>query len=146
MEHVSTVSVPPSGKPAGRLIWYACFGVVVNICIEHHAEVVIMAASIADIVSNATWPSRALKTRRIGADAPHAAAGVPSAVAAGEGEPDVVKPTDGDADFEGVLVAAFDCDAPRDSVAEGDAVTDAGGVPLGVGRLEPVSEGVGVGS
>ena len=30
LEHVSTVSVPPTGKPAGRLIWYACLGAVVS--------------------------------------------------------------------------------------------------------------------
>jgi hypothetical protein len=81
----------------------------------------------------------------MGTDAAHAAAGVPDAVA-GDGEPDAVKPADGDAEPEGVLVGALDGDAPTDSVAEGDAVPDAGGVPLGVGRLEPVGEGVGGGS
>jgi len=43
-------------------------------------------------------------------------------------------------------VGASDGDAPTDSVAEGDAVMDAGGVPLGVGTLEPVAEGVAEGS
>jgi len=64
----------------------------------------------------------------------------------GEGETDAVKPSEGDADAELVMVGSLEGEAPDESVAEGEAVMLAGGVPLGVGRLEPVAEGVAEGS
>ena len=145
LEHVSMVSVPPRGKPAGRLIWYACFAVVESAKPAHAAAVVTMAASVRLIVSRATKPSRPVRMRRMGTVAAHAAAGVTDAVTA-EGEPEAVKPVEGDEDTEGVLVAASEGDAPNDRVDEGDTVPDGDGVLLGVGRLEPVAEGVADGS
>ncbi len=81
----------------------------------------------------------------MGTNAAHTAAGELVALA-GEGEPEAVKSTEGEADAEGEVVAEFEGDVPTDSVAEGDAVPDSGGVPLGVGALEPVTEDVAVGS
>jgi len=54
LEHVVTVRLPPSGKPAGRLIWYACLGTVVSARPAHAAGAVMMAASVATSVADGT--------------------------------------------------------------------------------------------
>ena len=81
----------------------------------------------------------------MGNDAAHTAAGELVTVA-GEGEPDTVKPVEGEAVSEGVLDEVYEGEAPTESVPEGDAVPDDDGVPVGVGRLETVDEGEAVGS